>query len=332
MVKLFLLVSLLALAVSGDHVPEHWTVSLNDPPETRWAHIQSFYAVSIRALVQEYYTQYPTLLQEALAYILDQNFFPLEIQAELRTLAQVTNITYAQAAFLNYIYEYHAYCTSVIVRTANGTILHGRNLDYPLTSIIQESTADVDVYENGKLLYHMIWWPWYMGVHTAIKPGLFSVSLNERNKGGWLLNIGSLLAGFQGNCFAVRNAMSLTSFEDALAYLTQAKTVAPCYDILADPSNGAIITRNRANTRRIIGLEEGGWYLVQTNHDWWTPDPVGDNRTEVAEDYLNRVGQEGFTMETMFQLLSQVNVLNENTVFTTVMVPETGYYSTVIRS
>jgi hypothetical protein len=307
-------------------------VSLNDPPETRWAEIQAYYAVPIRALVQEYCKKYPTLMLEALTYILDKNYFDAEIQAELRTLARVTNITYAQAAFLNYIYEYHAYCTSVIVRTTDGTIIHGRNLDYNFQDNIRESTADVEVYKDGKLLYHTIMWTWYMGVHTGFKPGMFSVSLNEKNSGSWLYNIGSILAGYQGNCLAVRNALSLNTFEEALEYLIQVKTVAPCYDILASPSTGSIITRNRASTLKVIGLEDvGGWYLVQTNHDWWTPDPRGDNRTEVAESFLNQVGQEGFTTDTMFELLSQVNVLNDYTIFTTIMVPETGEYSVVIR-
>ena len=332
MARLFLLLPLLLVAVCGDQTPLRWTVSLNDPPETRWAHIQSHYAESIQLLAKTYCSQYSTWLQKALAFILDLHFFTREVKTELKTLVQVTNITYAQAAFLNFMYEYNSYCTSVIVRMENGTILHGRNLDYPMPEIVRQTTAEVDVYQDGVLQYHMVWWPWYMGMHTAVKPGQFSISLNQRRVGSWLLNIGAMLFGYRGNCLAVRNALALDSYEAALSYLMKAKTVAGSYDIIASPTGGAIITRNRRSTTHYVELQQDAWYLVETNHDWWTPDPQGDNRTAVAEAYLNQVGQKDFTMESMYQLLSQVNVLNPYTIFTSLMVPATGYFSTVIRS
>ena len=321
-----------SLLVTADRPPKQWRASLDDPPATRWAHIQRAYASEIHTLAKEYAKDVAPWKLDMYASLMDLGFLSDELKTELKTLAEIANVTYAEAAFLNFMYEYNAYCTSVIVQLANGTIIHGRNLDYPGTDLLRKTIVDVDVYRNGTVLWRMSWFPWYLGVNTAVKPGLFSLSLNQRDEGSWTENMLALLLGYKGNFFQSRTALTYSeSYESAVRYLSTANTVAASYDIIASPTTGAIITRNRASTERVIPLQEGGWYLVETNHDWWLPDPVGDNRTATAEAYLNKVGQEAFDIDAMFELLSQYPVENPITVFTAVMVPETGHYQAIIR-
>ena len=332
MARVLVGLTVLTVLAGADRPPKRWKASLDDPPETRWAHIQSAYAEDIHTLAKEYGADVPSWKQSIYAQLMDFGYLDEELKIEMTTLARIANITYSEAAFLNFMYEYNAYCTSVIVQLANGTIIHGRNLDYPGTNLLRKTIVDVDVYRNQTLLWRMSWFPWYLGINTAVKPGLFSLSLNQRDQGSWTDNILALLHGYQGNFFRSRTALTMaTSYEAAVNYLATANTVAASYDIIASPSTGAIITRNRASTERIIPLPEGGWYLVETNHDWWLPDPVGDNRTATAEAYLNEIGQEAFGEDNMIELLSIYPVENPITVFTALMVPETGYYRAIIR-
>ena len=329
----WLLIAAFVVVLSGaDKAPTLWTASLDDPPATRWAHIQKAYASEIRELVKEYTDGFSKEKLEMYAWMMDLGFLDADLKADMRTLAEVANITYAEAAFINFMYEYNAYCTSVIVQTAQGTIIHGRNLDYGLGNLLRKTLIDVDVYRNNTVLFKMSWFPWYLGINTGMRPGQYSLSLNQRDSGYWAENVVALLLGFQGNFFRSRTALTNSAtYAEASAYLEKANTVTTSYDIIASPQTGSIITRNRASTARVTPLEEGGWYLVQTNHDWWTPSPVGDNRTETAEAFLNKTGREKFTEESMFELLSQFPVENPTTVFTTVMVPESGYFRTIIR-
>lgn len=325
-------VAVLTVLSTADRPPIRWKASLSDPAETRWAHIQRAYADDIRTLAKQYTADISPTMQGVYARVMDLGFLDAELKIELQTLAKIANITYEEAAVLNLMYEYNAYCTSVIVQTSSGKIIHGRNLDYGYGSLLRKTLVEVDVYSNSTYQFTINWFPWYLGFNTGMRPGQYSLSLNQRDTGSWAENFAAMLMGLKGNFFQSRTALSYYyTYQSAKEFLTNADTVAASYDIIASNETGAIITRNRLTTERVIGLEEGGWYLVQTNHDWWTPDPVGDNRTAEAEAYLNKVGPTEFDEDQMFQLLSQFPVENPTTVFTTVMVPSTGYYKSVIR-
>ena len=50
--------------------------------------------------------------------------------AELRGVANATGLDLGWVVTYNLFYEITAFCTSVVAQHANGTIFHGRNLDY----------------------------------------------------------------------------------------------------------------------------------------------------------------------------------------------------------
>ena len=41
-----------------------------------------------------------------------------------------TEVTLSNAILINTLYELEAWCTSIVAQTANGTIIHARNLDF----------------------------------------------------------------------------------------------------------------------------------------------------------------------------------------------------------
>jgi acid ceramidase len=81
---------------------------------------------------------------------------------------------------------------------------------------------------------------------TGIKPGFFSVSINERNilRGGY---IGRIEWIFDINrnqsfiTFAIRDMLThANSYTQAVTYLAEVNLLAPCYYILAGPQAGQV--------------------------------------------------------------------------------------------
>ena len=86
----------------------------------------------------------------------------------------------------------------------------------------------------------------YIGSLTGIKPGVFSISINERNalKGGyiglleWLLNINRNQSFIT---LAIRDMlMKSESFDQTVKYLAEVPLLAPCYYIIAGPKAGQV--------------------------------------------------------------------------------------------
>lgn len=100
-----------------------------------------------------------------------------------------------------YIYEFSAFCTSVIAQDASGKIIHSRNLDFAFAGPMRSITYEAVFTRDDKELYRAIMFAGLNGVLTAHREG-FSVSLNER-KPSWrsnpwdlLLNIANIFFGF----------------------------------------------------------------------------------------------------------------------------------------
>ena len=81
---------------------------------------------------------------------------------------------------------------------------------------------------------------------TGVKPGVFSVSINERTtaKGGyiglieWMLNINRNQSFIT---FAIRDMLTKSqSFNETVKYLSEVPLLAPCYYIVAGPKAGQV--------------------------------------------------------------------------------------------
>lgn len=86
----------------------------------------------------------------------------------------------------------------------------------------------------------------YIGVITGVRPGVFSISMNERYglKGGY---IGLIEWIFDINrnqsfvTFAMRDMLTTAqTYDQAVQFLTNVKLTAPCYYILAGPKAGNV--------------------------------------------------------------------------------------------
>ena len=86
----------------------------------------------------------------------------------------------------------------------------------------------------------------YIGSLTGVKPGIFSVSINERNalRGGyiglieWLTNTNRNQSFIT---FAIRDMLTKAqNYDEVVKYLAEVHLVAPCYYIIAGPKPGQV--------------------------------------------------------------------------------------------
>lgn len=204
----------------------------------------------------------------------------------------------------NYVYEFDAFCTSIITRQADGTILHGRNLDFDYTKFIHNLTYHADFVEGEKHRYSANMFAGHMGVFTGFKAGGFSISENERypseQESLWRLveNMILIYLGFDEISWTIRKSFEkCETYSCAYNYLTTHPVIAPGYIIMAgiEENEGTIISRDRWGPAHIDTLSEDRWYLAQTNDDHWTG--VCADRCQEANKNLKSIGKEEIDLE-----------------------------------
>jgi N-acylethanolamine-hydrolysing acid amidase len=82
-----------------------------------------------------------------------------------------------------------------------------------------------------------------------------------------------------------------------------------------------VITRDRTRAADVWYLDDNNsrWFLVETNYDHWLPSQKGDDRRFQANTAMNRTGQANLNNNTLMDVLSTKDVLNGNTVVTSIM-------------
>jgi len=62
-------------------------------------------------------------------------------------------ITMSKMVLVNLAYEVKAWCTSIVAKQADGTIIHGRNMDFPLTDYLRNMTYRAEFWKDGQPLF-----------------------------------------------------------------------------------------------------------------------------------------------------------------------------------
>ncbi|KAL6080772.1 hypothetical protein STEG23_016045 [Scotinomys teguina] len=253
----------------------------------------------------------------------------------------------------NIFYELFTMCTSIITEDNEGHLLHGRNMDFGIflgwninnntwvvTEELKPLTVNLDFQKNNKTIFKATSFVGYVGMLTGFKPGLFSLTLNERfSLNGGFLGIlewmwGRKDAEWVG--FITRSVLeNSTSYEEAKNTLVKTKIMAPAYFILGgnQSGEGCVITRERKGPLDVFELDpkHGRWYVVQTNYDRWKSTLFLDDRRTPAKICLNRTTQKNLSFATIYDVLSTKPVLNKLTVFTTLIDVTKGEYESYLR-
>ncbi|GAV07426.1 hypothetical protein RvY_17261 [Ramazzottius varieornatus] len=250
---------------------------------------------------------------------------PAPFKEELQGMADRAKMPISLITLINLAYDLTAHCTSVVSTDANGTIWHGRNLDYNATTYLEKYTVHVDFKRGGKVAYSGVTFAGFAGMLTAIKPHAFTFSSNERDVGSFLENLLEMMdPNSKFLMVLIREVLEeAKNFREAISKFSLARMPAAIYVILGGLSNneGVVLTRNRTHVIHefAINMQSDRWYVLQTNHDPWLGDPWYDNRREAGETAMNRTGRNNITVDSLYDVLSVPKTRNKYTVYSTVM-------------
>uniref|UniRef100_A0A8C5W840 Acid ceramidase n=1 Tax=Microcebus murinus TaxID=30608 RepID=A0A8C5W840_MICMU len=309
--------------------PVPWyTINLDLPPYKRWHQLMADKAPAVLVVIENKIMISTTEFAQCPLFPGMLGNFPGPFEEEMKGIAAVTDIPL-------------------------GHLLHGRNMDFGVflgwntnnntwvvTEELKPLTVNLDFQRNNKTVFKAASFAGYVGMLTGFKPGLFSLTLNERfSINGGYLGVLEWIMGKKDAMwigFITRSVLeNSTSYEEAKNILTKTKVLAPAYFILGgnQSGEGCVITRDRKQSLDVYELDpkQGRWYVLETNYDRWKNPFFLDDRRTAAKTCLNRITQENISFATLYDVLSTKPVLNKLTVFTTLIDATKGHYETYLR-
>ncbi|XP_027060445.1 acid ceramidase-like [Pocillopora damicornis] len=334
-------------------------VNLDLPPEQRYNDLVSKRIDELKNLLHYIKNFTSFILDGKLFGYIDTYLGPLAetlpdpYGKEIKGLATATNISLGEIVLYNIFYEVFTVCTSIVAEDKSGNLFHARNLDFGLflgwdvkndtwmlTEILRTLIVNIDYQRNGKTVYKTVSFAGYVGVLSGVKPGILTLTLNERfNIDGGYIGIVEWILGMRNSkwsSFLTRDVLeSATSFEEAKDMLANDKVLAPVYYILGGTKSGegVVITRSRTECLNQMSLNPANntWFVLETNYDNWKPPLLIDDRRTPGRICMNKMGQEAVSFKGLYNVLSTQPVLNKLTTYTTLMQASTGKVETYIR-
>jgi len=308
-----------------------YTINLDLDPEERWVNVTKKYAQYSLEIVEGLRKKIPGFvfpLAENLAVRIAKHF-PEPYPAEMKGVSKALNISLADTILLNIVYDLTAFCTSIVAQDEEGNIFHGRNLDYDFSDILRNISFISNFQSKGKVIYTGVTFAGQVGLLTAQKPKSVTITLDERDQGFLWENIFQAIVNHKAVpiTFLIRDVVSTPEmdFAQAVKTLSQVPLMADGYLIVGGVKvgEGAVITRDRKGAADVWKLSpdaaKSPWFLVETNYDHWTTPPPSDDRRHPAEKALTKLTQERLTPQSLFKVMSVHPVLNNGTVYTTIM-------------
>lgn len=276
--------------------------------------------------------------------------FDKEYEAEMKGFVDTIKhpaVTLSGMKYMNMLYELQSptACAGVLWVMSNGTVLHGRNMDYSFHFSMPDGrflnwpdvTFQATFHKKGKPLLTQVQWPGGVGLSTAMRFGGWSFEQNTRlSANEWHLNLEAAKKGGQVYGLVVRRIMETTpDYTTAVKKLYAANFMAPQYFIVsgAGPFEGSVLTIDRLGehdtfTPEIQRVGRDAWHLVQTNDDLLRF--AADGRRPLANELLSLIAQGNVSKESLMQFMHTTQLFNAATVYSTVMIPGTGYFKTIL--
>ncbi|XP_046355267.1 acid ceramidase-like [Haliotis rufescens] len=337
-----------------------YVVNLDLPPEQRWTHVVEDKAVQIRNILAEfkkYALDWSPKAQGVIDWV-DKNFptldktLPYPFPGEMTGISKASGLKLGEVVLYNLFYEFFTVCTSIVAEDPTGKLFHARNLDFGLflgwdiknntwdiSEFLRPLIVNIEYTRGGKTLFKGVHFAGYVGILTAVKPTLFTLSMDERfNADGGFIGIMEWVLGDHSGSwmgFLTRRVMeNATSYEEARDWLTQTEMLAPAYFILGGNQSGeaCVITRAREKTLDVWPMASaGGWYILETNYDHWEKPMVLDDRRTPANKCMHKLTKQNVSVSGLFDVLSSIPVLNKLTTYTALMQVDSGHLETWIQ-
>ncbi|KAI3385168.1 hypothetical protein SNEBB_000049 [Seison nebaliae] len=230
----------------------------------------------------------------------------------------------------NVLYDFTAHCTSIVGENSDGHVIHGRNLDFDYTDQLRGMVFLLNFESIQKnISYKVVGFPGVIGVNSGQKDHGFSLSLNQRfTMKEWeeILRFWIDSDAWPATVAARSVFDQFNSFNSAVQYMSTISLISPAYYIMAgnEHEQGVVITRDadRAVDIYPININDGRWYVLETNYDRWTTPKPGDDRRDPAIHLLNGIGRQRFNKNTLLSVLDTKPIVNNLTIYTCVMSPQ----------
>ena len=231
-------------------------------------------------------------------------------------------------------------CTSVVVENEDGTIYHGRNLDWNIPASLREMIADVDYQRNNKTVFTGTTVVGFVGVFNGMKSGVFSASIDARGKGGKILTnfLQALLHKSKTPSQHLRAVLSdpgSDSYENAVSMLASGHLIDENYYIVGGTTSGegCVVSRGRNKAVDIWRMNTTnpttGWWRLETNYDHWNPTPKADDRRTPGNANVLKMGKGGIGEDGsgLFKMvITQWPTFNHHTDYTGIYSADKGLY------
>jgi len=338
-----------------------YVINLDLPPEQRWAELAKEKGPQIKALItafKDFIADWGNATKAIIDFIdakggaLDATL-PQPFAGEITGLATATGIPVGEMLLYNLFYEFFTVCTSIVAQDEKGEMYHARNLDFGLfigwdirnktwsvTEKLRPLIVNLDWQRGGQTVFKSVNYAGYTGILTAIKPKLFTFSMNERFNvdGGYIGIIKWLLGDHKQKWmgFLTREVMeNATSYTEAKSMLQNTVMLSPAYFILGGNTTGqgTVITRPRQAAVDTWAMTNAShWYILETNYDHWEKPLFLDDRRAPAHHCMDQMGTGGVGFAGIFNVLSSQPVLNKLTTYTALMKVSTGEMETYIQT
>jgi len=207
-----------------------------------------------------------------------------ELSREIEGYAKAANENVDEIRTIQAIYAMLSSCTSIVAQAEDGSVVHGRLLDFHGQEVLRPRTFVAKWYakQGDKVpLFVSAQFDGLMGVLTGMAKG-FAVAVNQRNrpKTSTMKNWWSSVMGGQNVAMTVRQVLTeCQTFDCAATKFSEQRLVAPAYITLAGTKagEGLLLQRGRMHSD-CIALEgftalQGcataphGWFLAVGNAD-----------------------------------------------------------------
>ena len=177
--------------------PDKFTINLDTPASQRYTHLAEVKAASIHKFLTYLHTVPKYVdsfrLAKDLGPILLKKLVGEEFYEECRSVSVGAKIPISDIVVLNYMYElgaYHNFCTSITVQQPqSGQYFLARNLDYGYQEYLIENSVQFTFVKDGQKIVESIGHAGFIGIHSGIRFGQYSVTLNQRIDGGLHLTL-----------------------------------------------------------------------------------------------------------------------------------------------
>lgn len=176
--------------------------------------------------------------------------------------------TISDCVLVNTLYELEAYCTSIVARKVDGSIIQGRVMDFDFSDDMRKGTYNARFVKNGKRVFDAVMFAGTVGVYTGVRYGAFGITLNERTQrqdtAAAVKSIWSAFTGVTEVSWLVRDTLTnCPDYKCASKSLKTTPTSSKCYFIISGIGEfeGAVIAKSENQIDHISGLGDEKWYV-----------------------------------------------------------------------